>query len=137
VALDNLRVPFVTSAKFKILSFRSRDPQFKTDPRVIPSEEEREKAGITVVQTPFRHNDMRDTGREEARASIQTMLDKFLVETESEPAPVEPSTPNIIGPMTPYVPGAPVQNCPPASHASIEAHWFGFSLTFGTPKPHF
>src|SRR6516165_9149369 len=30
VTLDNLRVPFITSGKFKILSFRSRDPQFKT-----------------------------------------------------------------------------------------------------------
>jgi alpha-beta hydrolase superfamily lysophospholipase len=32
VTLDNLRVPFITSGKFKILSFRSKDPQFKTDP---------------------------------------------------------------------------------------------------------
>src|ERR1700684_2570811 len=36
VALDNLRVPFVTNGKFKILSFRSKDPAFKTDPGVIP-----------------------------------------------------------------------------------------------------
>ena len=47
VTLDNLRVPFVTAGKFKILSFRSKDPQFKTDPGVIPDEEECEKAGIT------------------------------------------------------------------------------------------
>jgi len=112
VALDNLRVPFVTSGKFKILSFRSKDPQFKADPGVIPREEQRNKAGITVVQTPYRHNDMRDTGSEEAKTSIQAMLDKFLVETESEVAPVEPSTPYIIepGPVTPYVPVAPVKN---------------------------
>ena len=32
VAVDNLRVPFVTNGKFKILSFRSKDPLFKTDP---------------------------------------------------------------------------------------------------------
>src|SRR5205809_1077311 len=38
VTLDNLRVPFLTEGKFKILSFRSKDPQFKTDPDVIPSE---------------------------------------------------------------------------------------------------
>ena len=31
VTLDNLRVPFITDGKFKILSFRSKDPQFKTD----------------------------------------------------------------------------------------------------------
>src|SRR6201998_1114802 len=47
VTLDNLRVPFITSGKFKILSFRSRDPQFKTDPGVVPSEHVCEKVGIT------------------------------------------------------------------------------------------
>src|SRR5436305_3785262 len=78
VTLDNLRVPFLTDGKFKILSFRSKDTQFKTDPDVIPREEQREDAGITVVQTPFQHNDMRDTGPDEAKTSIQTMLDKFL-----------------------------------------------------------
>ena len=36
VTLDNLRVPFMTDGKFKILSFRSKDPVFKTDPGVIP-----------------------------------------------------------------------------------------------------
>ena len=36
VTLDNLRVPFLTDGKFKILSFRSKDPQFKTDPGVVP-----------------------------------------------------------------------------------------------------
>ena len=84
VTLDNLRVPFITEGKFKILSFRSKDPVFKTDPGVIPSEEECEKAGITVVRTGFQHNDMRDTGPDEAKASIQGMLDKFL-EDDSPP----------------------------------------------------
>src|ERR1700688_320058 len=80
VTLDNLRVPFITDGRFKILSFRSKDPVFKTDPGVIPSEEVCEKAGITVVRTGFQHNDMRDTGPDEANASIQGMLDKFLEE---------------------------------------------------------
>src|SRR5690242_7311169 len=90
VTLDNLRVPFLTDGKFKILSFRSKDPQFKTDPGVIPSADECEKAGITVVNTAFQHNDMRDTGSEEAKTSIQGMLDKFLDETDnaSDLAPV-------------------------------------------------
>ncbi len=112
VTLDNLRVPIITKGKFKILSFRSNDPQFKTDPGVIPSEKQRERAGITVVQTTFQHNDMRDTGPDDAKASIQAMLDKFLVETESEAAPVEPVTPTITepGPVAPYVPVAPAQN---------------------------
>ena len=88
VTLDNLRVPFMTDGKFKILSFRSKDPQFKTDPDVIPTEEQRESAGITVVQTSFQHDDMRDTGPDEAKNSIQSMLDKFLVNADSEIAPV-------------------------------------------------
>jgi len=107
VTLDNLRVPFNTSGKFKILSFRSKDPQFKTDPGVIPSEEECEKAGITVVKTTFGHNDMRDTGSEEAKASIQNMLDKFLADTDTDNAkPVETSAPKVLdpGPVAPYVP---------------------------------
>jgi predicted alpha/beta-hydrolase family hydrolase len=108
VTLDNLRVPFITSGKFKILSFRSHDPQFKTDPGVIPSKEECEKDGITVVNTDFQHNDMRDTGSEEAKASIQSMLDKFLADTDTddEAKPVTASAPQVLdpGPVPPYVP---------------------------------
>src|SRR3978361_1620753 len=62
VTLDNLRVPFVTNGKFKILSFRSKDTQFKPDPGVVPDDEVCDQAGITVVKTEFQHNDMRDTG---------------------------------------------------------------------------
>ncbi|HEV2156117.1 alpha/beta fold hydrolase [Bradyrhizobium sp.] len=89
VTLDNLRVPFVTAGKFKILSFRSQDPQFKTDAGVIPTDEECEKAGIQVVKTEFQHNDMRDTGPDAAKNSIQSMLDKFLSSTDSDIAPVD------------------------------------------------
>src|SRR6201992_1504362 len=90
VTLDNLRVPFVTSGKFKILSFRSHDPVFKADPGVVPSSDECEKDGITVVNTNFQHNDMRDPGSEEAKSSIQSMLDKFLADTDdsSDASPV-------------------------------------------------
>jgi hypothetical protein len=109
VTLDNLRVPFVTGGRFKILSFRSKDPVFKTDPGVIPPKEVREKSDIEVVQTGFQHNDMRDTGPDEAKASIQGMLDKFLqddsplrpVETKAIPELTDP------GPVAPYVPDAP------------------------------
>jgi len=108
VTLDNLRVPFITDGRFKTLSFRSHDPQFKTDPGVIPSEDVCEKAGITVVQTDFQHNDMRDTGPDEAKSSIQAMLDKFLVEsdTESDVAPVKTAVPLMTdpGPVPPFVP---------------------------------
>src|SRR6202048_3449868 len=111
VTLDNLRVPFITEGRFKILSFRSKDPQFKTDPCVIPSGQLREKSGITVVNTPFRHDDMRDTGSKEAKASIEAMLDKFLTDTDDRAVtPIEPETPNIVGPVPTYVPVARVQN---------------------------
>lgn len=120
VTLDNLRVPFITSGKFKILSFRSQDPQFKTDPGVIPSDEECEKAGITVVKTNFQHNDMRDTGSEEAKVSIQGMLDKFLADTESDDVkPAETSTPKVLdpGPVAPYVPtGKPAKSASAVTH---------------------
>ena len=106
VTLDNLRVPFVTNGRFKILSFRSKDPVFKTDPGVIPAEEVCEKAGITVVNTGFQHNDMRDTGPDEAKASIRGMLDKFL-EDDSKLTPVETKTPPAMtepGPVALYAP---------------------------------
>ncbi|GLH76349.1 alpha/beta hydrolase [Bradyrhizobium sp. SSBR45G] len=107
VTLDNLRVPFVTEGKFKILSFRSNDPQFKTDPGVIPDNEICEKEGITVVKTDFQHNDMRDTGPDEAKSSIQAMLDKFLADSDSSSdiGPVKAKTPLLDpGPVAPYAP---------------------------------
>jgi pimeloyl-ACP methyl ester carboxylesterase len=110
VTLDNLRVPFTTAGKFKILSFRSKDPQFKSDPGVVPSSEECEKAGITVVNTNFQHNDMRDTGSDEAKASIQNMLDKFLADTDTDEdaKAVTASAPQLVdpGPVPAYVPTA-------------------------------
>ncbi|WP_420964397.1 alpha/beta hydrolase family protein [Bradyrhizobium sp. B120] len=108
VTLDNLRVPFMTDGKFKILSFRSHDQHFKPDPGVVPDEEECEKAGITVVNTNFQHNDMRDTGPEKAKDSIQAMLDKFLADTDSDVAAVDTrNAPLKIlepGPVSLYVP---------------------------------
>jgi hypothetical protein len=108
VTLDNLRVPFLTDGKFKILSFRSKDTQFKPDPGVVPDADQCEKAGITVVNTGFQHNDMRDTGPDAAKNSIQSMLDKFLVDADSDVGPVDTknSPPKILdpGPVSLYVP---------------------------------
>ncbi len=110
VTLDNLRVPFMTEGKFKILSFRSKDTQFKPDPGVVPDEEQCEKAGITVVDTGYQHNDMRDTGPDSAKSSIRAMLDKFLDSTDSSAiAPVDTSktVPKALtepGPVTLYAP---------------------------------
>jgi hypothetical protein len=115
VTLDNLRVPFTTDGRFKILSFRSKDPVFKTDPGVVPAEEECEKAGITVVRTTFQHNDMRDTGPDEAKQSIQGMVDKFLADDSSlKPVLPDPSSQMTdAGPVAPFVavkPAAALQN---------------------------
>jgi hypothetical protein len=109
VTLDNLRVPFTTDGRFKILSFRSKDPEFKPDPGVVPADEVCEKAGITVINTDFQHNDMRDTGPDQAKSSIQGMLDKFLQE-DSPLKPVEtrkaPPVMTDAGPVAPYAPPA-------------------------------
>ena len=99
VTLDNLRVPFMTDGKFKILSFRSNDPVFKTDPGVMPDEEVRKKAGITVVNTDFQHNDMRDTGPDSAKTSIEDTLNKFLSD-DSAIGPVQTDKPKIAEPET-------------------------------------
>ena len=108
VTLDNLRVPFMTDGRFKIISFRSKDPVFKPDPGVIPDDDICAKAGITVVRTSFQHNDMRDTGSDEAKTTIQETLDKML-DDDSDLSPAETSSPPIMtdaGPVAPYAPVA-------------------------------
>jgi hypothetical protein len=120
VTLDNLRVPFNTDGKFKILSFRSKDPHFKADPGVVPSDDICEKAGITVVQTNFQHNDMRDTGPDSAKSSIQGMLNKFLAEADSasDVRPVKTASPLIDpGPVPAFVPtGKPIEPAKALTH---------------------
>jgi pimeloyl-ACP methyl ester carboxylesterase len=110
VTLDNLRVPFATDGRFKILSFRSKDPQFKTDPGVIPDAEICDKAGITVVNTSFQHNDMRDTGPDMAKSSIDAMLDKFLDKTDSDVGPVDINSPKLIESGGPVALNGPTKN---------------------------
>jgi hypothetical protein len=124
VTLDNLCVPFVINGRFKILSFRSKDPIFKTDSGVIPPEEVRKKAGVDVIQTDFRHNDMRDTGPDQARESIQGVLDIFI-EDETPLKPVEPiaAKPDLtdVGPVAPYVPVAPTAKVNTNAHSTSSA----------------
>lgn len=94
VTLDNLRVPFVTSGAARILSFRSNDPRFKTDPGVLPDPEIAKEAGIDIVPTDFQHTDMSDRGPEEVKEKIQSTLDNFLSKEESSDlAPVVPRKP--------------------------------------------
>jgi len=86
VTLDNLRVPFMTDGKFKILLFRSRDPVFKPDPGVVPDDEICRKAGITVIRTAYQHNELSDRGSSEVKASIQAILDRFLSDDDDAPS---------------------------------------------------
>jgi hypothetical protein len=95
VTLDNLRVPFITDGKFKILSFRSQDPVFKADPGVVPDDEICAKAGITVVQTGYQHTDMSDRGPDEVKSRIGGILDKFLDDNDNEAGSANDSAPTI------------------------------------------
>jgi hypothetical protein len=109
VTLDNLRVPFMTEGKFKILSFRSKDPVFKADPGVVPNEEVCEKSGITVVQTGYQHTGMSDRGPGDVKSTIRGLLDKFL-EDDSPLKPIETKTPPAMTEPGPVALYAPVKN---------------------------
>ncbi|MCP1831253.1 hypothetical protein J2R76_007953 [Bradyrhizobium sp. USDA 4532] len=90
VTLDNLRVPFITDGRIKILSFRSRDPVFKADPGVVPDDETCARLGIKVVRTEFQHNDLSDRGPDSAKSSIQAGVERFLDEDAGESTPTMP-----------------------------------------------
>jgi hypothetical protein len=83
ITLDNLRVPFVLNDKLKILSFRSKDPNFKTDPGVLPTAQQARADGIDIVNTKFQHTDMSDRGPEAVKETIQATLDHFLSDSAS------------------------------------------------------
>jgi pimeloyl-ACP methyl ester carboxylesterase len=92
ITLDNLRVPFVLSDKLKILSFRSKDPNFKTDPGVLPTPAQAKADGIDIVNTGFQHTDMSDRGPDSVKEKIQATLDRFLgdsANSELAPAPTD------------------------------------------------
>ena len=104
ITLDNLRVPFVLSDKMKILSFRSTDPNFKTDPGVLPTPQQAKADGIDIVKTQFQHTWMSDRGPDTAKETIQETLDRFLGDAAaSDLAPVPTDNPLIakLGPA-PY-----------------------------------
>jgi hypothetical protein len=92
ITLDNLRVPFVLSDKMKILSFRSKDPNFRTDPGVLPTPQQAKQDGIDIVNTQFQHTWMSDRGPDSAKEKIQATLDQFLNDSTSSdlsPAPTD------------------------------------------------
>lgn len=95
VTLDNLRVPFVLGNKLKILSFRSKDPNFVTDPGVLPTPQAAKAEGVDIIQTQFQHTWMSDRGPDAVKERIQATLDEFLGNgSASELAPV--NTDNLI-----------------------------------------
>jgi hypothetical protein len=99
ITLDNLRVPFVLRDKLKILSFRSKDPDFKTDAGVLPTARQAKAEGIDIVNTKFRHTDMSDRGPESVKETIQATLDHFLSDSAaSDLAPVNTDNPIVSGP---------------------------------------
>jgi hypothetical protein len=99
ITLDNLRVPFVLSEKMKILSFRSKDPHFRTDPGVLPPPSEAKSDGIDIVDTGALHTDLSDRGPNSVKDKIQATLDKFLREAAvSDLAPADTAQPMIANP---------------------------------------
>jgi pimeloyl-ACP methyl ester carboxylesterase len=98
VTLDNLRVPFITDGKFKILSFRSRDPVFKADPGVVPDDDMCQKAGITLIKTSYQHNDLSDRGPDHVKSTIRAILDKFLDDDDTPLTAAETKGPEMTEP---------------------------------------
>ena len=101
ITLDNLRVPFVLSDRMKILSFRSKDPNFKTDPGVLPTQQQAKADGIDIVNTQFQHTWMSDRGPDAAKETIQATLDHFLGDSASSdlsPAPTDQLLISKLGP---------------------------------------
>jgi hypothetical protein len=99
ITLDNLRVPFVLSDRMKILSFRSKDPNFKTDPGVLPTPDAAKSNGIDIVNTGALHTDMSDRGPNSVKEKIQATLDQFLKSSDSSDlAPANTQAPMIANP---------------------------------------
>ncbi len=99
ITLDNLRVPFVLSDRMKILSFRSKDPNFKTDPGVLPPPKKAKSGGIDIVDTGALHTDLSDRGPQSVKEKIQETLDRFLKDSDaSDLAPANTEQPMIANP---------------------------------------
>lgn len=99
ITLDNLRVPFVLSNKMKILSFRSKDPNFRTDPGVLPTPAQAKTDDIDIINTGALHTELSDRGPDSVKEKIQATLDKFLRDTAvSDLTPADTAQPMIANP---------------------------------------
>jgi hypothetical protein len=81
ITLDNLRVPFVLSKNLKILSFRSKDPNFRTDPGVLPPPGAANDKNVDIINTGALHTQLSDRGPDALKERIQSTLNKFLGDT--------------------------------------------------------
>jgi len=73
----------VLSNRLKILSFRSKDPNFRTDPGVLPTPKQAKAEGIDIVNTGALHTQLSDRGPDAVKEKIQATLDGFLGEAAS------------------------------------------------------
>jgi hypothetical protein len=83
ITLDNLRVPFVLRDHLKILSFRSKDPNFRTDPGVLPVPGAADSGNVDIVNTGALHTQLSDRGPDALKERIQATLNKFLRDAAS------------------------------------------------------
>ena len=99
ITLDNLRVPFVLSSRLKILSFRSKDPNFRTDPGVLPTPAQAKADAIDIINTGALHTDLSDRGPDAVKEKIHAALGKFLGDgASSDLAPTDTTEPMIANP---------------------------------------
>jgi hypothetical protein len=97
ITLDNLRVPFVLSSKLQILSFRSKDPNFVTDPGVLPTPAQAKARGIDIINTGAQHTELSDRGPDSVKEKIQATLDRFLRDSAGSAA-ADATSPMIMNP---------------------------------------
>jgi len=99
ITLDNLRVPLELRHKLKILSFRSKDPNFKTDAGVLPTPAQAKAGGIDIINTGALHTELSDRGPDSVKEKFQATLDKFLRDTAvSDLAPADTTAPMVANP---------------------------------------
>ena len=75
ITLDNLRVKIPVLDQLKILTFRSTDPAYRTDPGVIP---DKYSDNVTIIKTPYKHTELTDYGSDETKETITTEMSKFF-----------------------------------------------------------
>jgi hypothetical protein len=99
ITLDNLRVPFVLRHGLKILSFRSKDPNFRTDPGVLPTPRQAAAETIDIINTGALHTQLSDRGPDSVKQKIQAALDRFLrTAAYSDLSPANTTAPMIANP---------------------------------------